>query len=268
MSLQFVPIKMETDNALVQQYESHNVPFPPSSSSDTAMLSEAGGDPWQLATRGGTDPSFALHLELRDEITQLQRSYQQEIHVSSLRYQELHTRYNNQAWRAIQYQHQCFREDAQHYEQVSEEYTEAAVARERSVQQAAQQQQLNGYQTALIRVEGQIQQHEYMLQEAQIAHAEALQEQYSDALAEQRATMVTEAESALAQEKIKQKQLKAEYMRSLTKTHAAADANLQQAYETIQGLQETIQRQELSHAELHGRLHSMQTAIEKSKYSY
>ena len=51
-------------------------------------------------------------------------------------------------------------------------------------------------------------------------------------------------------------------MRSLTKTHAAADANLQQAYETIHGLQGTIQQQELSHAELQGRLQTMQTAIE------
>ena len=51
-------------------------------------------------------------------------------------------------------------------------------------------------------------------------------------------------------------------MQSLTETHAAADANLQQAYETIHDLHGTIQRQELSHAELHGRLQSMQAAIE------
>ena len=223
-----------------------------------------GGDPLQIAAaRGDPEPSLdVVNQELRDEIAQLRQSYHQEVHASQLRSQELSTRYSSQAWRAMQWQNERFHETVQHYEQVSEDVTEAAVAQERAVQGAAQQQQLNGYQTVLLQVEGKVQQHEYMLQQAQHAHAEALQGQYSDALAEQRATLVTEAENALIQEQMKQQQIKAEYMRSLAQTHAAADANLQQAYDTIHGLQGTIQQQELSQAELHRQVRSMQAAID------
>ena len=90
-------------------------------------------------------------------------------------------------------------------------------------QRAAQQQQLNGYQSALIQIERRVQQHEHLLQQAQQAHAEALQEQYSDAIAENRAQLVTEAENVLIQEQMKQQQIKADYLRSLAQTHAAAD---------------------------------------------
>ena len=61
---------------------------------------------------------------------------------------------------------------------------------------------------------------------------------------------------------MKQQQIKAEYMRSLAHTHAAADANLQQAYDTIHGLQGTVQQQELSQAELHRLVRNMQAAID------
>ena len=68
------------------------------------------------------------------------------------------------------------------------------MAQERAVQRAAQQQQLNGYQTVLLQVESKVQQHEWLLHKAQQDHAEALQGQMSDALSEQKAALVTEAE--------------------------------------------------------------------------
>ena len=119
------------------------------------------------------------------------------MHASRLRHQELSTRYSTQAWRAIQFQNERFHETAQRYERASEDVTEAAVAQERAAQRAAQQQQLNGYQSALLQIEGRVQQHAFLLQKAQQDHAEALSEHYSDALAEQRAQIVTEAESVL-----------------------------------------------------------------------
>ena len=51
-------------------------------------------------------------------------------------------------------------------------------------------------------------------------------------------------------------------MRSLAQTHAAADISLHKANETIHGLQSTIQKHEMSQAELHGIVQTMQTAID------
>ena len=137
------------------------------------------------------------------------------------------------------------------------------MAQERAAQRAAQQQQLNGYQSVLLQIEGRVHQHELMLQKAQQDHAEALEEHYSDALAEQRAQIVTEAEAVLIQEQMKQQQIKAEYMRSLAQTHAAADNNLQTAYDTIHGLQDKVQRNEIFQAELQGIVQTMQASIDK-----
>ena len=136
-----------------------------------------GGDPLQFAlARGGREPSLGVvNQELRGEIVQLRQSLLQEVHASQIRSQELSTRFSSQAWRAMQWQNERFHETAQHYEQVSEDVTEAAVAQERAVQRANQQQQLNGYQTVLLQVESNVQQHAFMLQQAQQAHAEALE---------------------------------------------------------------------------------------------
>ena len=101
-----------------------------------------------------------------------------------------------------------------------------------------------------------------MLHKARDAYTEALDDHLAEALAEQRAAIVSEAENALAQEQIQQTRLKAEFMQSLTETNAAADANLEEAYKTIQSLHGAIQRQELSQAELNGQLQSLQTAME------
>ena len=256
---------METSNALVPRNRPYEVSIPPSSPSDTAMASEAGGDPTQISMARG-DPQLhmdAVNQELRDELAEMRNSYNLEVHASRMRSQELSTRYSTQAWKAIQYQQERFHETAHQYEQASADVTEAAVAQERAAQRAQQQQQLNGYQTVLLQVEARVQQHEHMLQEAQRDHAEALAEHYSDALAEQRAQIVTEAEAVLAQEQLKQQNIKAEYMRSLAQTHLAADIHLQKAYDTIHGLQSTLQRHEMSQAELHGIVHKMQAAIDK-----
>ena len=229
------------------------------------MASEAGGGPTRSLTARG-DPELQMDVvnqELRDELAELRQSYHLEVHASRLRSQELSTRYSTQAWRAIQYQNERFHETAQHFEQASADVTEAAVAQERATQRAAQQQQLNGYQSVLLQIEARVHQHEHMLQKAQQDHAEALEEHYSDALAEQRAQIVTEAESVLIQEQMKQQQIKAEYMRSLAQTHAAADINLQKAYDTIHGLQGAVQKHEMFQAELHGVVQKMQNAIDK-----
>ena len=258
-------VPMETSSAIVPRHRPHEVSIPPSSPSDTAMASEAGGDPTRAVQARG-DPELQVDVvnqELRDEIAELRHSYHLEVHASRMRSQELSIRYSTQAWRAIQYQNERFHETAQHFEQASADVTEAAVAQERAAQRAAQQQQLNGYQSVLLQIEARVHQHEHMLQKAQQDHAEALEEHYSDALAEQRAQIVTEAEAVLIQEQMKQQQIKAEYMRSLAQTHAAADIHLQKAYDTIHGLQSTIQKHELSQAELHGIVNKMQAAIEK-----
>ena len=258
-------VPMETSNALVPRNRPHEVSIPPSSPSDTAMTLEAGGDPTQISMARG-DPELqvdAVNQELRDELAEMRHSYNLEVHASRMRSQALSTRYSTQAWKAIQYQNERFQETAQQYEQASADVTEAAVAQERAAQRAHQQQQLNGYQSVLLQVESRVHQHEHMLQQAQRDHAEALAEQFSDALAEERARIVTEAEAVLIQEQLKQQQIKAEYMRSLAQTHAAADIHLQQAYDTIQGLQCSIQKHEMSQAELHGIINKMQNAIEK-----
>ena len=128
-----------------------------------------------VPARGDPEPTLTVvNQELRDEIAQLRYSYQQEIHASQAQSQELSTRYKSQAWQAIQYQNERFHETAQQYEKAAEDVTEAAVAQERAVQRAAQQQQLNGYQTVLLQVESKVQQHEWLLQKAQQNHAEAL----------------------------------------------------------------------------------------------
>ena len=77
MSLQnkeFVP--METSNALVPRNRPYEVSIPPSSPSDTAMASEAGGDPTQIALARG-DPELqvdAVNQELRDELAEMRHS--------------------------------------------------------------------------------------------------------------------------------------------------------------------------------------------------
>ena len=149
-------VPMETSFALVPRQRPHEVSIPPSSPSDTAMASEAGGDPTREQLARG-DPDFRLDVvnqELRDELAELRHSYHLEVHASRLRSQELSTRYSTQAWRAIQYQKDRFHETAQHFEQVSADVTEVAVAQERAAQRAAQQQQLNGYQSVLLQIEG------------------------------------------------------------------------------------------------------------------
>ena len=97
------------------------------------MVSEAGGDPTQGSLARG-DPELhvdAVNQELRDELAEMRQSYHLEVHASRMRSQELSTRYSTQAWRAIQYQNECFHEAAQHFEQASADVTEAAVAQER-----------------------------------------------------------------------------------------------------------------------------------------
>ena len=214
-STELVP--METTDALVERRRPHEISIPPSSPSDTVMASEAGGDPTREQLARG-DPQRGIDVEnqkLRDELAELQNSYHLEVHASRLRHQELSTRYSTQSWRAIQFQNERFHETAQRYERASEDVTEAAVAQERAAQRAAQQQQLNGYHSALLQIEGRVQQHEFLLQKAQQDHAEALSEHYSDALAEQRAQIVAEAESVLIQEKMKQQHNKYKYEKYL-----------------------------------------------------
>ena len=139
-------VSMETSDMLVPRQRPHEISIPPSSPSDTLMTSEAGGDPTQLQARGDPELSLdAINQKLREELSELQHSYLLEVHASRVQSQELATRYSVQAWRAIQYQNERFHETAQKYEEVSADVTEAAVAKERATQRAAQKQQLNGY---------------------------------------------------------------------------------------------------------------------------
>ena len=242
----------------------HEISIPPSSPSDTLMTSDAGGDLTQMQARGDPELSAdAVNQRLREELQEWQQSYLLEVQASQRQSQELKAQYGAQAWRAIQFQHERFHETAQKYEEASADVTEAAVAQERATQRAAQQQLLNSYQAILIQTEARVQQQEWLLQRAQRDHAEALEENYSHALAEQRAQIVTEAEDALMNEKMQQQHIKAEYMRSMAQTHAANDNNLKEAFDTIYLLQNTVHRHELQQAELQGIIHRMQSTIDK-----
>ena len=52
-------VPMETSSAIVPRQRPHEVSIPPSSPSDTAMASEAGGDPTQIAMARG-DPELQM----------------------------------------------------------------------------------------------------------------------------------------------------------------------------------------------------------------
>ena len=70
-------VPMETSNALVSRNRPHEVSIPPSSPSDTAMASEAGGDPTQISMARG-DPELqvdAVNQELRYEIAEMRLAY-------------------------------------------------------------------------------------------------------------------------------------------------------------------------------------------------
>ena len=135
-------VKMEPGTDLVRQQQ-QPLPDPPSSSSGalkrSRFVSDAGGDPGQVAVREDSESLFAENQELKDEIANLQRSCLEEVHVSRIKCHETATLYGNRHQRAMQDQEQRFREAAHQFKQTAEEATEAAVARERQLQRAAQQ---------------------------------------------------------------------------------------------------------------------------------
>ena len=65
------------------------------------------------------------------------------------------------------------------------------------------------------------------------------------------------------EEQLQQQEIKAEYMHSKAQTQAAADNQLQRAYEVIHGLEGTVLKQEQSQAELNGAFQSLRATIEK-----
>ena len=105
-----------------------------------------------------------------------------------------------------------------------------------------------------------------MLQQAQYDQAETLQGQYTQALAEQKAALVHEAEEALINENVKKRQLTAEYMRTLSQTQNAAEENMQQAQNTIHGVRRSFHVQEQSHASLQRRMQEMQNAMDSQRH--
>ena len=95
-------------------------------------------------------------------------------------------------------QHEAFRDVAQRHEHAPAEATQAAVYKERSDQEAAQHRQLDFYREIFAKVEESITQRESTLQSEMHYHQEAVKENVSAELADQRRAIVQEAEAEAA----------------------------------------------------------------------
>ena len=134
------------------QQNAHDVPIRTSSVSDTAMTSEAGGDPaheqlsmgssyGRLVSMGDPLVPLGVVAELRDELAEMRQAYHHEVYASRSQSREISNRHNLQTYQAMIQQHGQFHEAALRYERVAATMTEAAVAQERTVQRSVQQQQ-------------------------------------------------------------------------------------------------------------------------------
>ena len=103
---------------------------------------------------------------------------------------------------------------------------------------------------------------EAVVRQAIAAHHEALQEQVSNEFADQRASIVQEAEQALAQERQRQAQVHSEYTKYMTDYQNEANGNLQQANMTISKLRHILQVNEQTQASLHNQISTMQNSME------
>ena len=125
-----------------------------------------------------------------------------------------------------------------------------------------QQQQLDLYRRILAEVEESVTQREYTLQRDMHFYQEAVRENVSAELAEQKQVLVHEAEQALLQERTRHSTLKTEYVQHLTHCQDQAQAGLHNTNLTFQNLQYSCNQQEQLQVSLNERIQSMQQIIE------
>merc|ERR1711954_140043 len=140
----------------------------------------------------------------------------------------------------------------------------AAVYKERTLQEAEQQQQLHLCRNVLHNVEEAVSQRESALNSELQFHQNAMMENVSAELAEQRQVLVREAEVALLEERTRLSTVKSEYVQQLTHCQESSQENLRRANDTIHNLQASLHQQERVQLSLNERIQSMQAMYENN----
>ena len=144
------------------------------------------------------------------EIFRLRTALNTEAIAGQQRIQEVHAHSRAFTRNAMAHQNEVFRDVAQQYEHASAEAAEGAVYKERSSQEAEQHRQLNIYRNILYQVEESVAQRESTLQNEMRFHQEAIKDNVSAELADQRQALVQEAEGALLEERTRLSTVKSE----------------------------------------------------------
>ena len=248
----------------------------PSSPSEPDMSIDAGSNPFAIERRetamsssgARSDPQRLIHdqrtLAMEADIFRLRTALNTEAIAGQQRIQEVHAHSRTLTRNAMAQQHEVFRDVAQRYEHASAEAAEAAVYKERSNQEAEQHRQLNIYRDILTKVEESVAQRESTLQSEMHFHQEAVKENVSAELADQRRAIVQEAEDALLEERTRLSNVKSEYVQHLTHCQEKAQEGLRSANNTIHCLQHSLNTQEHVQAALNERIQSMQAIIENN----
>ena len=140
-------------------------------------------------------------LAMDADIFRLSNALSTEEIAGQQRIQEVHAHSRNMTRNAMAQQHKVFRDVAQRYEHASAEAAEAAVYKERSNHEAEQHRQLNFYRGILTKVEASVAQCQLTLQSEMHFHQEAVKENVSAELEDQRRAIIQEAENALLEER-------------------------------------------------------------------
>merc|ERR1711954_476314 len=141
----------------------------------------------------------------------------------------------------------------------------AAVYKERTLQEAEQHQQLHLCRNVLYKVEEAVSQRESALNSELQFHQNAVMENVSAELAEQRQVLVQEAEAALSEERSRLSTVKSEYVQQLTHCQESSQESLRRASDTIHNLQAHLHQQERVHLSLNERIQSMEAMFENNE---
>ena len=105
---------------------------------------------------------------------------------------------------------------------------------------------------------------ESTLQSEMQFYQEAVKENVSAELSDQKRAIVQEAEDALQEERTRLSNVKSEYVQHLTQCQEKAQEGLRNANDTIHSLQHSLHQQEKVQAALNERTHSMQEEFENN----
>ena len=185
----------------------------PSSPSDLDMSLDASHNPFAVqhretaisSTDARSDSRQLIYdqrtLEMEAEIFRLRTALNAETIAGQQGIQEAKAHSRSLARNALAQQHELYRDVAQQYEHASAEATEAAVYKERSTQEAEQQRQLNICRNIMTKVEETVAERESTLQRELYYHQEAVKENVSAELEDQRRALIQGAEHALLEER-------------------------------------------------------------------